>query len=66
MSNLKPDDYIEHARIFLEEKWINDAKEMRDLFDHLEDKGIIENYWIMRQIYKIKLIYEYMNIYNSF
>lgn len=44
MSSLKPDDYIEHARIFLEEKWINDAKEMRDLFDHLEDKGVIENY----------------------
>lgn len=30
--------YWDHARIFLEEKWIEDTKSMRDLVDRLEDR----------------------------
>lgn len=43
MKSLTVDQYIEHARIFLEEKWIDDTKEMRDLFDSLEDKTMVGN-----------------------
>ena len=38
MMDLTKLDYIDHARMFLEERWIDKTKEMRDLMDRLEDR----------------------------
>lgn len=43
MEDLKVEDYIELARMTIEEKWINQTKQMRDLMDKLEDKSSIKD-----------------------
>ena len=42
MDDLKVEDYIELTRIMIEEKWINETKEMRELMDKLEDRPNIK------------------------
>ena len=43
MDKLKVEDYIELARIDIEERWINQTKEMRNLMDRLEDKPSLKD-----------------------
>lgn len=44
IKNLEVEDWIEHGRMLIEEKWIENAKEMRDMFDDLEDRSYREEY----------------------